>query len=286
MPRIVYASDLHASIPHYERLFETAIEVDADAVILGGDLLPDDLSGTNLARTQTAWIEQALAPVLVRYRVRGGKRVIAIPGNHDTVIGMEALSRTAIVEVIHGRGVELGRWLVVGCALTPPTPFIVKDFERADEPGSPPEPQPARAWISGTDGMVATSPEEHFRKHATIWQELNRLPFAEGRTMLVAHCPPFDTPLDLMYGPRHIGCRATRRFIEERKPAITLHGHIHEAPQLTNEYSTRIGPTLSLNAGQAGRTLQLLTIEVGRPGEKPFVEHRRINLSAERALRG
>src|SRR5687767_5376203 len=113
MPRIVYASDLHASIPHYETLFETALASEADAVILGGDLLPDDLSGHGLAATQTGWISEVLQPMLVRFRVRGGKRVLAIPGNHDTVQGADALARTAIIETIHGRAVELGSWSFV-----------------------------------------------------------------------------------------------------------------------------------------------------------------------------
>lgn len=280
MPRIVYASDLHASTAHYETLFETALQVEADAVVLGGDLLPDDLSGTNLAKTQIGWVEQSLAPILVRYRVRGGQRVLAIGGNHDTVLGMEAMARTAIVEVIHGRAVELGRWTFVGCAHTPPTPFIVKDFERRDDPGGPEEPQPSRCWVSGPEGMVSTAPADHFRKLPSITEELHRLPFVEGRTAVVAHCPPFETPLDKMYGPRHIGSRAMRRFIDERRPQMTLHGHIHESPQLTGEYSAQLGGTLSLNAGQATRALHLLTIEIGRPSEKPFVEHRKVKLTA------
>ena len=281
MPRIVYASDLHASVAHYETLFETALQVEADAVILGGDLLPDDLSGTHLARTQIAWVEQCLAPILVRYRRRGGQRVLAIGGNHDTVLGMEAMARTAIVEPIHGRAVELGLWTFTGCAFTPPTPFIVKDFERRDDPGAPREPQPTRAWISGPDGMLPTSPAEHFQRLPSISDELARLPFVEGHTAVVAHCPPFDTDLDVMYGPRHIGSRAMRRYIAERQPLMTLHGHIHESPQLTGQYSAQLGPTLSLNAGQASRSLQLLTIEIARPTEKPFVEHRKIKLTAK-----
>lgn len=280
MPRIVYASDLHASTAHYETLFEAALRAEADAVVLGGDLLPDDLSGSGLAKTQIAWVEQTLAPMLARYRARGGQRVLAIGGNHDTVLGLEALTRTAIVEVIHGRGVELGHWTFVGCGHTPPTPFIVKDFERRDDPGGPEEPQPDRAWVSGPEGMVMTAPEDHFRGSLSISEELARLPFVEGRTAVVAHCPPFDTPLDLMYGPRHIGSRAMRRFIDERQPLMTLHGHIHEAPHLTGEYSAQLGATLSLNAGQASRSLHLLTIEIGRPSEKPFVEHKKIKLTA------
>lgn len=278
MPRIVYASDLHASIPHYETLFETALTASADAVILGGDLLPDDLSGHGLAATQTRWVHEVLNPMLVRYRERGLGRVLAIPGNHDTVPGAEAMARTAVIETIHGRAVELGSWTFVGSPFVPPTPFIVKDFERLDEPGDPAEPQPHRAWISSGEAMTAVDPSEHFARNPTIAEELDRLPWRDGRTAFVCHCPPWDTSLDLMYGPRHIGSRSVRRFIEERKPLITLHGHIHESPQLTNTYCDKLGDAYCYNAGQAARSLHVLTIELGRPKEKPFVEHRRLPL--------
>jgi Icc-related predicted phosphoesterase len=281
MPRIVYASDLHASIPHYETLFQTALTASADAVILGGDLLPDDLSGHGLAATQTRWVQEVLGPMLVRYREKGLRRVLAIPGNHDTVPGAEAMARTAVIETIHGRAVELGTWYFVGCPFVPPTPFIVKDFERLDAPGEADEPQPERAWISSGDAMTAVEPAVHFRGQATIAEELDRLPWREGRTALVCHCPPWDTNLDMMYGPRHIGSRAVRRFIEERKPRITLHGHIHESLQLTGEYAEKLGDSYCYNAGQAARSLHMLTIELGRPGEKPFVEHRRLPLRAK-----
>jgi len=48
-------------------------------------------------------------------------------------------------------------------------------------------------------------------------------------TVLVSHCPPKNTKLDLAAGTRHVGSEAVRRFIEERKPALVICGHIHEA---------------------------------------------------------
>jgi Icc-related predicted phosphoesterase len=278
MPRIVYSSDLHASNPHYETLFELALQSQADAVILGGDLLPDDMSGHGLANTQTTWVRQSLQPILTRFRARGGRRVLAIPGNHDTVHGAEALARTGIVEMIHGRAVELGDWTFVGSPWVPATPFFVKDFERLDTPETPQEPQPPRAWVSGLDHMEPVAPADHFRTRPTLAEELARLPWAEGRTALVCHCPPFQTQLDVMYGYRNIGSRAVREFIRERAPKLTLHGHIHESPQLTGQYADTLGGALCLNVGQATRTLHLMTIELGRPSEKPFVEAKRIPL--------
>jgi len=47
--------------------------------------------------------------------------------------------------------------------------------------------------------------------------------------VLVSHCPPKNTKLDLAGGIRHVGSEAVRRFIEERKPLLVICGHIHEA---------------------------------------------------------
>jgi len=47
--------------------------------------------------------------------------------------------------------------------------------------------------------------------------------------VLVSHCPPKGTKLDLAGGTRHVGSEAVRSFIEERKPMLVICGHIHEA---------------------------------------------------------
>ena len=43
------------------------------------------------------------------------------------------------------------------------------------------------------------------------------------------------------------------RFIEKTQPLLTLHGHIHEAPELSGRYLDRIGATLCVNPGQFTR---------------------------------
>jgi len=73
------------------------------------------------------------------------------------------------------------------------------------------------------------------------------------------HCPPKDTIIDqapkldenlkpvieagqVLFAPA--GSQAVRNVIERHKPALSLHGHIHES-----KGEHRLGPTLSLNAG-------------------------------------
>jgi Icc-related predicted phosphoesterase len=56
--------------------------------------------------------------------------------------------------------------------------------------------------------------------------------------------------LDLIQGGKSAGSRSIKNFIEENQPLLTLHGHIHESPELSGAYFNRIGETLSINPGQ------------------------------------
>ncbi len=66
--------------------------------------------------------------------------------------------------------------------------------------------------------------------------------------VLLCHQPPYGTKVDRAMGGIHVGSRAIRRFIEDRKPLACLCGHIHEA-----KGSDMIGDTVICNPGPAGR---------------------------------
>ena len=82
------------------------------------------------------------------------------------------------------------------------------------------------------------------------------------------HSPPFGKKLDLIQGGNPAGSRSIKLFIEEHQPYLTLHGHIHESPELSRTYFDRIGKTFSINPGQfplSGRDsikLHAVTFEV------------------------
>jgi Icc-related predicted phosphoesterase len=69
-------------------------------------------------------------------------------------------------------------------------------------------------------------------------------------------------PLDV-----HVGSIAIQRFIEERQPMLTLHGHIHESTRLTGAWQEQFGNTLSFNAAHDGPELSLIRFHLNRPGE-------------------
>ena len=99
---------------------------------------------------------------------------------------------------------------------------------------------------------------------------------APEKTIFNLHCPPFGSGLDEAPGvnedmtPKHgghapepVGSTAVRRVIEEHRPVLSLHGHIHEA-----RGHTRIGPTLCINPGSAYEQGQLLGALVELDGKK------------------
>ena len=69
-------------------------------------------------------------------------------------------------------------------------------------------------------------------------------------------------PLDV-----HVGSIAVRRFIEERQPLVTLHGHIHESTRLTGSWRDTIGRTHLFSAAHDEPELSLVRIDLDCPEE-------------------
>ena len=90
------------------------------------------------------------------------------------------------------------------------------------------------------------------------------------------HSPPYKTNLDradiegrkVDHAPvdPHVGSIAIRRFIEEKQPLLTLHGHVHESPGLTGSWKDRIGRTILMSAAHDGPELALIRIDLEDPG--------------------
>jgi Icc-related predicted phosphoesterase len=266
--RCFFASDLHGDARRYRELF-TAIERERpSAVFLGGDLLPHHWS---------AHVDDGdfLEDVLVGgVRALGDNRphIFLILGNDDE---RQAEARFLEFEnqrlwtYLHQREAELAEHPVFGYANVPPTPFQLKDWERYDvsryvDPGSV-SPERGRR-------TVPVDPDEI--RYGTIVADLEELTGGRDleRAVMLFHSPPYQTSLDraaldgrmVDHVPLdvHVGSIAILRFIEERKPMLTLHGHIHESTRLTGEWRQRIGPTWAFNASHDGPELALVRFDL------------------------
>jgi len=276
----LFASDLHGRADRYEKLFGAVEEAAPEAVFLGGDLLPHPMAGLSSSAPDCEdFVEDLLAAGFERVRNRMGKRyprVFLILGNDDA-----RLEEAAFLEVAarglwlyaHDRSFDLGRWRVFGYSYVPPTPFLLKDWERYDVSRYVPP-----GGVSPEEGRRSVPVPANEVRYATIQKDLEQL--AGGRPMeravFLFHTPPHETsldraaldgkmvdhvPLDL-----HVGSIAVRRFIEARRPLLTLHGHIHESARLTGSWKDRIGRTHMFSAAHDGPELALVRFDLEDPG--------------------
>jgi Icc-related predicted phosphoesterase len=267
--RCLFASDLHGRLDRYEKLLGLVEEERPAALLLGGDLLPAG-GGDFLLE----WLGPRLAGARARL---GGSypRVLVILGNDDPRAEERALGELegrGLLQHAHGRRLDVGGRPFYGYACVPPTPFLLKDWERYDvsrfvDPGC----------LSPEEGRRSVPVPEGDTKWGTIARDLEALAGKEDvtRAVFLFHAPPYATALDraaldgraVEHAPLdvHVGSIAVRRFIEARQPLVTLHGHVHESARLTGAWRDRIGRTVCLSAAHDGPELALVRFDAGQP---------------------
>lgn len=274
-----FVSDIHGSPDRYWKLFQAISNERPEAVLLGGDLLPPGLSAVrSLDFGHQDFVTGFLARCLGELKDELGSaypRVFLILGNDDSrseEAAVIAAAATGVWEYIHGRRVSFLGYDIYGYSHVPPTPFLAKDWERYDvsryvDPGC----------ISPEEGHRSVPVPENRIRYATIKDDLVRLVGDRpvDRAIFLFHSPPYKTALDraaldgktIDYVPLdvHVGSIAIERFIKNRQPLITLHGHIHESAQLTGSWSECIGCTHCFSAAHQGPELALVRFDPGDP---------------------
>jgi Icc-related predicted phosphoesterase len=201
--------------------------------------------------------------------------VLAIFGNDDPRAeegSLAELERRGLLHHVHGRRLVVAGATVYGYACVPPTPFLLKDWERYDvsrfvDPGS----------VSPEEGRRSVPVPEGEARWGTIAGDLEALVGADdvSGAVFLFHSPPYRTALDraaldgqaVDHAPLdvHVGSIAIRRFIEARQPLATLHGHVHESARLTGAWQERIGRTVCLSAAHDGPELALVRFDLEAP---------------------
>jgi Icc-related predicted phosphoesterase len=267
-----FVSDLHGSLDRYNKLFAAIEDEKPRAVFLGGDLLPhhwsDQLAGGD-------FIEEVLVSGFGSLRENLGEaapRVFVILGNDDDRVSEQTFidgGEAGLWTYAHERWGSFGTYQVIGYAYVPPTPFLLKDWERYDVSRFT-----DAGCVSPERGQrtVAVDPDEV--RFGTIAADLVRLAGDRdlGETVCLFHSPPYRTDLDraaldgrtVDHAPLdvHVGSIAIQRFIEDHQPLLSLHGHIHESQRLTGSWRQQIGRTHAFTAAHDGPELALVRFDL------------------------
>jgi len=175
-----------------------------------------------------------------------GMRCICCPGNDDQFEVDTIIEQAKYVELGEGRVVDMDGFQMVSTGWANRTPWDT--YREEDEPD-------LKARLDKAIAQV-TAPAE--------------------KTVFSFHCPPYRSGLDdapeltadMMLkdagrAVKPVGSTAVRQAIEEHQPALSVHGHIHEA-----RGNCRIGRTLCINPGSSYEQGDLLGAVIDLDGKK------------------
>lgn len=268
----VFVTDLHGVEARYRKLFELIQAERPDALFIGGDLLP---GGFGMSSRSGDLFGDLLLPELQAIKTHLDDlypRIFVIPGNDDPrsiVADLRQGEKDGLWEYIHARATDLGDYQVYGYACVPPSPFQLKDWERYDlsrfvDPGC----------VSPEEGFHTTDVEPAELRYRTIAKDLETLAGSDdlNHAVFLFHAPPYETTLDraaldgrmIDHVPMdiHVGSMAIRKFVEGRRPRLTLHGHIHESVRLTGEWREKIGRTHVFGGAHDGKELAVVRFDL------------------------
>ncbi|MFH1629056.1 MAG: metallophosphoesterase [Pseudomonadota bacterium] len=273
--KVLFVTDLHGSRWKYERLFEAAKGFRADVAINGGDMLPWDNDPFRQGRFITNYLDNHFAQFN-----SAGIYYLWCPGNDDLMIFdplfEETCDKYPFVVCLAQRKFEVGGYEFIGMNWVVDYPFRLKDRCRMDRDNYVFGAQFGKGLLSAPEGWQEIDDWSSYAKTLpTIEEELNRLvrPKDMSKSVYVIHTPPYGIGLDrYSHGALRAGSKAVYNFLKKYQPKLSLHGHIHESPEVSGRWYAKLGRTTCIQPGQLNEftyvTMDLSTMKFDRIKEQ------------------
>ncbi|MFH1249158.1 MAG: metallophosphoesterase [archaeon] len=288
--KINYATDLHGDTAKYDVLFNSG-----DVIVIGGDMLPNHVTSTDagfstlstedyfriMEENQRFFLKDYLIPKLESIK-NSKKKVYLMMGNDDFACNLDLLEeadRKGLVKLLYDKKKENTKisnldkdLLIAGYPYVPITPFAIKDWEKYDNKVDSKKESNFNGYKSirknNLNELLAVDLENIDRAENNLQKDFEKIAKELGskikKTIFVIHSPPYSTVLDIAgryEGWHHVGSLSISKFIEQQQPLASLHGHIHESPIISGQYSQKIGKTFCFNPGSDKYNLNLLILD-------------------------
>ncbi|MBI5072993.1 metallophosphoesterase, partial [Candidatus Woesearchaeota archaeon] len=198
--RILAAGDIHGDRSLAQRLAEKAVKENADLVIITGDITHFDQSADGI-----------MGPFVAKK-----KKVLFVPGNHDSFATADFLVSMYGVKNIHGYSVRYEDIGIFGCGganVGPVTTLQEKEIETLLQKG---------------------------------FDKIKYLP----KKIMVTHVHPSETAME-KFSTFIPGSSGVKRALEAMQPDFLLCSHVHEAEGIEE----MVGVTKVINVGKEGTIL-------------------------------
>ena len=199
--KILAAGDIHGDTNQAKRLAEQAEKENIDLVVLSGDL--------TYAETST---EGIIGPF-----VKKGKKVILIPGNHETVATADFLAELYGATNLHGYSIKYKDVGLFGCG-------------------------------GANIGLFKLGEDEIFD---LIKKGYDRIKDTKKK-ILVTHVHPSGSLME-KFTDIFPGSGGVKKAIDTFKPDILICSHVHEAGGIEE----KLGKTRVINVGKKGKIIEV-----------------------------
>ena len=202
--KILAAGDIHGDSLLTKKLADKAIENNVDLIVLCGDL-------TNFERST----DNIIGPFK-----EIGKKVLLVPGNHESNATADFLAELYTVKNLHGYSVKYDEFGFFGC--------------------------------SGVNiGMHRMNENEIFN---LFNQGFNKIKYLNKKIM-VSHVHPSESKMEKLssFVP---GSKGVKKALDELSPDLMICSHVHEAQGIEE----KIGKTKVINVGSEGMIIDLKKI--------------------------
>jgi len=197
--KILASGDIHGDISLVKKLANQAEKENVDLVILCGDLTLFEQSTRNI-----------VGPF-----VNKKKKVILIPGNHESVATADFLAELYGATNLHGCSVKYKNVGLFGCGGANIGPFVTEESE------------------------IMSLLEKGYKGIKGVKKKI-----------MVTHVHPSGTMME-KFSDFIPGSKSVRKAIKKFKPDILLCSHVHEAEGIEE----KIGKTKVINVGKYGKII-------------------------------
>lgn len=288
--RILFTADLHGNELQYEKVFKFAHNNLFDVLVFGGDLTPKD-PARRTPKQQREFLFEQVFPQIKKLTTKTNTQVLLILGNDDYIsnytLVRDAQDEFGFQLIDDKPYISKNGYIYAGYTHVPYTPFKDKDWERRDlNSHKTIEDRPDDVRVDGLtangDELVPLNIIDDMMKHSIeddLGTKMSSLP--QDKLIMVTHAPPYNTVCDYTclksslsffekirakIQPkkyfRHVGSQAVKKYIEDKQPLLTLHGHIHDTVDLTGSYTQVIGRTTIATAGNDNIPLRPYILDV------------------------
>ena len=264
--KMLGTADLHVHSKKWDNLRSTCEALEPEIVLVAGDLLPkmDGIKG-----------ELRFLPSMkkrLKEFKKMGCKFVTLLGNDDNQLAIETMEEwhaEGLLYHVHNRVVEINGYEFAGLSFVPDHPFGYKYWSRKeykDVLRIDPE-QRSKPLIMNKDNEFETIPdyEAFLQERESIFDlltDLSKKVKDIKKSIWLIHSPPVGLGLDVCQDGRKVGSMAVRDFIDQVQPFFTIHGHIHESPQVSGRWFNTIGKTLCIQTGQPYEPFYYAKIDV------------------------